>query len=93
VFTLKVSRISDSVASRIDFPRAQPALLIRTVGEPRVLRTEEQASRMEVWEARSTWKYLTEEGAVVLSVRQDNLEYVGMVMSGAYPHMSKAEHP
>jgi hypothetical protein len=56
VFTLKVSLRSNSVVSRMVLPRAQPALLIRTVGAPKTERTEEAALVMDAVEARSQWK-------------------------------------
>jgi hypothetical protein len=48
--------MSDSVLSSMDLPRAQPALLIRTVGAPKAARTEAAALVMEAVDARSQWK-------------------------------------
>jgi hypothetical protein len=48
--------MSNSVEERMDFPRATPALLIRTVGAPRVVVMDWAAEAMEEGEARSQWK-------------------------------------
>jgi len=48
--------MSVSVESRMDFPRAQPALLISTVGAPKAAQTEDAALVMEAGDARSQWK-------------------------------------
>jgi hypothetical protein len=55
--------MSFSVLSRMVLPRATPALLMRTVGLPRVERIWEQAVEMEVGEERSHLKKRTEGGA------------------------------
>lgn len=66
MFTLNVSLMSDSVLSRMDFPRAQPALLIRTVGAPKAARMDAAALVMEAGEARSQWKKRTDGGGVLV---------------------------
>jgi hypothetical protein len=53
---LKVRLRSFSVVSRMVLPRATPALLMRMVGLPSVLRMDEAASLMEEGELRSQWK-------------------------------------
>ena len=57
--------MSFSVVSRMVFPRATPALLMRTVGLPREERMDDAAVAMEVGEERSHLKKRTEDGAVV----------------------------
>jgi hypothetical protein len=47
VLTSNVKRMSFSVESRIDFPRATPALLTRMVGSPTSLRMREATDEME----------------------------------------------
>lgn len=44
------------MVSRIVLPRATPALLMRIVGFPRVLRICEAASEIDEGEERSQWK-------------------------------------
>lgn len=56
MFTLKVRCRSREVVVRMDLPRAQPALLMRTVGGPSLERTASQALVIEAGEARSQWK-------------------------------------
>ena len=72
MLTLKVKFRSFSVVSRIVLPRATPALLIRVVGLPRVLRICDAATLMDEGEVRSQWKERTEGGAGRLYEQQSN---------------------
>jgi hypothetical protein len=63
--TNNVRRMSDSVLSRMDFPFATPALLIRTVGFPKCALISEDADAMEAGEARSHLKNLTVGWAIL----------------------------
>jgi hypothetical protein len=56
--------MSFSVALMMFFPRAQPALLTRMVGSPRVERMAEAVEAMAVEEERSHLKRWTVGGAV-----------------------------
>jgi hypothetical protein len=67
--------MSCSEELRTVLPRAQPALLIRTVGLPKAALTAEAALVMEEWDARSTWKYFTLGGAAMCELYSDSSEF------------------
>ena len=70
----KVRRRSVSLVSRIVFPRAKPALLIRMVGSPTWVRISAAVDLMALLEARSQWKKCTLGGARIRHVSDQALD-------------------